>query len=84
VLSASYAAFCRNYGDYDTDAVGPHNWNEEALEAMTADLEPLWAELLSDIDSRQETATVLVEELFDSAPHDLGALLKPTSSLAVA
>lgn len=41
-ITASYSAFCRNYGDYCTPVAGSHNWNQEAVSAMAEDLRSPW------------------------------------------
>ncbi|EEU37779.1 uncharacterized protein NECHADRAFT_102212 [Fusarium vanettenii 77-13-4] len=63
----SYAAFCRQYGDYCTPAVGPHNWNEEIMEGMVEDLEDPWQELCNSIQQRQTNLVERVDTLLDTA-----------------
>ena len=38
----TYAAFCRNYGTHQTEAVGDHCWNAELLERMQRAWERPW------------------------------------------
>ncbi|KAJ4171103.1 hypothetical protein NW754_007247 [Fusarium falciforme] len=64
---ASYAAFCRQYGDYCTPAVGPHNWNEEIMEGMIEDLEDPWQQLCNSIQQRQTNLVERVDTLLDMA-----------------
>lgn len=61
--AASYAAFCRKYGDHETPAVGSHNWNEEAMESMISDLETPWQNLLSTLQNRHRRTALLIENL---------------------
>lgn len=63
--TASYAAFCRRYGDYCTPAAGKHNWNEEAINQMVQDLKRPWEALCSCIEDREVEAEVLLENLTD-------------------
>lgn len=72
ILSATYSTFCVNYGSHCTPAVGSHDWNEEAMEVMTSDLELRWTDLLGDIEDRQERARILIQESFDWARQYLG------------
>ncbi|KAH6887646.1 hypothetical protein B0T10DRAFT_490140 [Thelonectria olida] len=62
---ASYAAFCRNYGDYSTPAVGCRNWNEEAIEEMTKDLNQPWKDLRRLIDTRHGSVETLLDDLLE-------------------
>jgi hypothetical protein len=70
--AATYAAFCRNYGDYNTRAVGPHNWNEEAIERMAGHLAAPWQSLHSELHDRHERIEMLIEDLMDWAIQYLG------------
>ncbi|RMJ15686.1 hypothetical protein CDV36_004625 [Fusarium kuroshium] len=63
----SYSAFCRQYGDYSTRAVGPHNWNEEMMEGMVQDLEDPWQDFRSILQQRQTNLVQQVETILDSA-----------------
>ncbi|KAL6357126.1 hypothetical protein LRP88_10744 [Fusarium phalaenopsidis] len=69
---ASYAAFCRQYGDYCTPAVGPHNWNEEIMEGMIEDLEDPWQVLCNSIQQRQTNLVESVDTLLDTASEQFG------------
>ncbi|KAM0427908.1 hypothetical protein ACHAPT_007367 [Fusarium lateritium] len=64
---ASYSAFCRQYGDYCTPAVGPHNWNEEAIDGMVQDLEDPWQDLCSSLQDRQTSLVQRVDDMLDTA-----------------
>jgi hypothetical protein len=46
---ASYKAFCSNYGDYKTRAVGKRCWNKEAITAMRTDMQPVWDKFTVDV-----------------------------------
>ncbi|RSM10793.1 hypothetical protein CEP52_003372 [Fusarium oligoseptatum] len=63
----SYSAFCRQYGDYSTGAVGPHNWNEEMMEGMVQDLEDPWQEFRNILQQRQTNLVQQVETILDAA-----------------
>lgn len=54
-MIASYAAFCRNYGDHTTAKMGYRNWNEEAMESMVSDLEDPWEGFLLQLQDWQES-----------------------------
>jgi hypothetical protein len=70
--AATYAAFCRNYGNYNTVKVGSHNWNEEVIERMINDLAVPWQSLLSTLQERHERIVLLIEDLMDWAVRYLG------------
>ncbi|KAH7243016.1 hypothetical protein B0J15DRAFT_92977 [Fusarium solani] len=63
----TYSAFCRQYGDYCTPAVGAHNWNEEIIEGMVQDLENPWQELCNSLQQRQASLIQSVETMLDAA-----------------
>ncbi|KAF7549239.1 hypothetical protein G7Z17_g6514 [Cylindrodendrum hubeiense] len=69
---ASYAAFCRQYGDYSTPAAGSHNWNEEAIDGMVKDLKRPWKTLCSHLVDQETQVESLVEELTDWSIQYLG------------
>jgi hypothetical protein len=71
-LTASYSAFCRNFGNHTTEKVGTHNWNEEAIEQMTRELTTPWQELRSAIKSNIESYCIFIEELMDWVIDYLG------------
>jgi hypothetical protein len=47
---SSFSAFCRNYGDYSTKAIGHCHWNEEAIAAASRDLRRLWDDFTLSIE----------------------------------
>ncbi|KAM5358468.1 hypothetical protein ACJZ2D_015255 [Fusarium nematophilum] len=63
----TYSAFTRNYGDHFTSAVGSHNWNEEAMEGMSGDLETPWEDLLLRLQERQTSLGSHIETITDEA-----------------
>jgi hypothetical protein len=68
----SYSAFCRKFGDHYTKAVGSHNWNEEAIERMVADLDAPWQTLRSTLTNQYENATTVIEDLMEWVIQHLG------------
>lgn len=78
--TATYSAFCRQYGYHSTGAVGLHNWNEEAIEGMVQDLSGPWQGLCSVLVRRNERTVLLIEDLMDWAIQYLG---KPCTSYSV-
>lgn len=73
---ASYAAFCRQFGNHCTPAAGKHNWNEEAIDGMVKDLKRPWKALCARIEDREIETGRFVEELTDWSIQYLG---KPSS-----
>lgn len=66
----TYSAFCRNYGAYDSKAVGYHDWNEEAMVAMTQDLEDPWSALYQSISALgDETMSTISDALEGAVDH---------------
>ncbi|KAK4460492.1 hypothetical protein QBC42DRAFT_298555 [Cladorrhinum samala] len=81
---SSYAAFCRNFGDHSTPKAGYHNWNEEALKAMSEDLEQPWENLQSALDEESERMSESFDAAFKSALKCLDILAKyPAASKAL-
>ncbi|KAK8030148.1 hypothetical protein PG993_011439 [Apiospora rasikravindrae] len=76
---STYSAFCRNYGNYRTPAVGSHDWNEEAIEAMVGDLTPLWSQLCGSIEQSHEQLIGQVQELMGWATQYLDTELDDSS-----
>jgi hypothetical protein len=72
--AATYSAFCQKYGDHSTNAVGPHNWNEEVIERMVRDLSAPWQGLRSILRSRNDRTVLLIDDLMDWAIQYLGKL----------
>jgi hypothetical protein len=71
---ASYAAFCRKFGDYKTHAAGRHCWNEEIIEGMKMDLAGPWTQfrtLAKDFFKRRSNAVGLS---FEQALEPLRAI----------
>jgi len=64
---ATYAAFCRKYGDHYTEAVGSHNWNEEAIESMATALAAPWQTLTTTLQNQHDSADNLIQDLLDWA-----------------
>ncbi|KAF4971538.1 hypothetical protein FZEAL_9822 [Fusarium zealandicum] len=60
---ASYSAFCRQYGDHTTPAVGSRNWNEEAIAGMVQELENPWQDLCVSLKQGQ---TDLVDHIISA------------------
>lgn len=71
-LAATYSAFCRNFGDYFTEKVGRHNWNEEAIEQMARDLETPWETLKSTFSRDLEGRENRIQQLMDWVIEYLG------------
>jgi hypothetical protein len=63
---ATYAAFCRKYGDHATPAVGPHNWNDDIISAMRADLESEWTSLICEARQRIQDTIEFISNLFQN------------------
>ncbi|KAF5543358.1 hypothetical protein FNAPI_9680 [Fusarium napiforme] len=63
----SYSAFCRNFGDYCTPAIGSRNWNEEAMDDMVTDLEGPWEGMCGTIQERQSSMLENADEFADMA-----------------
>ncbi|KAF5644498.1 hypothetical protein F52700_2498 [Fusarium sp. NRRL 52700] len=71
VWNSSYSAFCRNFGDYCTPAIGSRNWNEEAMDEMVGDLEGPWEEMCDALQERQSTMLENADEFTDTAIEKL-------------
>ena len=68
----TYSAFCRQYGDYCTPAVGEHNWNKEAMQAMVTDLTEPWDNLRSRLRNLNECTTRSIQNLMNTEFQELG------------
>ena len=66
-LLASFAAFCRNYGDYYTPAVGGHCWNSEATKVMVTYMNTQWQTFCQDIQAHQDKSFGSIEDTFNRA-----------------
>ncbi|KAF5628695.1 hypothetical protein F25303_10328 [Fusarium sp. NRRL 25303] len=71
VWNSSYSAFCRNFGDYCTPAIGSRNWNEEAMDDMFTDLEGPWEEMSGALQERQSSMLENADEFADLAIEKL-------------
>ncbi|KAI1844902.1 hypothetical protein JX266_008918 [Neoarthrinium moseri] len=78
---ASYAAFCRNHGEYYTQAVGSRCWNAEMIETMANDLDRPWQVLLESVQSHQEDLLSSVQESIDWAIQYLETEIQRSSEL---
>ncbi|SCO45533.1 uncharacterized protein FFNC_10346 [Fusarium fujikuroi] len=67
----SYSAFCRNFGNYCTPAIGSRNWNEEAMGEMASDLERPWEEMCGALQERQLNMLESADEFADMAMERL-------------
>uniref|UniRef100_L2G701 DUF7605 domain-containing protein n=1 Tax=Colletotrichum fructicola (strain Nara gc5) TaxID=1213859 RepID=L2G701_COLFN len=72
----TYGAFCRNYGNYCTPAVGPHDWNQDIIAKMARDLTPQWKQMLSSVQGRLNTGVENLEDEMDAAMELLSAELE--------
>ncbi|EXK95623.1 hypothetical protein FOQG_04173 [Fusarium oxysporum f. sp. raphani 54005] len=68
---SSYSAFCRNFGDYCTPAIGSRNWNEEAMDEMVSDLGGPWEEMCGSLQERQSSILENADEFADMAIEKL-------------
>lgn len=72
-LAATYIAFCRHYGEHDTEATTKRrNWNKEAIEQMVRDLAAPWQDLKCTLQKRLEEDSKLIEELMVWAIEHIG------------
>ncbi|RKK77915.1 hypothetical protein BFJ69_g5912 [Fusarium oxysporum] len=71
VYNSSYSAFCRNFGDYCTPAIGSRNWNEEAMDEMVSDLGGPWEEMCGSLQERQSSMLENAYEFADMAIEKL-------------
>jgi len=70
----TYTAFCQHNGIYRTDAVGYHNWNEEAMTAMVRDVTAQWDTFMEQLQDRSSAITTFVDDALDSASTQLSKL----------
>lgn len=61
---SSYRAFCSNYGDHATPAVGACCWNEEAMQGMKNDLSKVWDSFQVDLDAEIERVNATAAHTF--------------------
>ncbi|KAF4944710.1 hypothetical protein FGADI_12485 [Fusarium gaditjirri] len=71
IYNSSYSAFCRNFGDYCTPAIGSRNWNEEAMDEMVTDLGRPWEEMCGALQERQSSMLENADEFADMAIEKL-------------
>ncbi len=64
---ATYAAFCRQYGTYNTGAAGYHCWNEEAMSAMNDDLTDPLDRFQRSVHRELHNASAFVSQTLDWA-----------------
>ncbi|KAF4415669.1 hypothetical protein FACUT_13229 [Fusarium acutatum] len=67
VWNSSYSAFCRNFGDYCTPAIGSRNWNEEAMDEMVIDMEGPWEGMCCALQERQSSMLENADAFADMA-----------------
>ncbi|KAH7161710.1 hypothetical protein EDB81DRAFT_683686 [Dactylonectria macrodidyma] len=79
---SSYAAFCRQFGNYCTPAAGKHNWNEEAIDGMVQDLKNPWRAFRAIISYREAEIEKLIEELTDWSIEYLTSCLSDVPDIA--
>ncbi|KAK3367927.1 hypothetical protein B0H63DRAFT_490012 [Podospora didyma] len=70
----TYAAFCRHNGIHTTAKAGYHNWNEEAIEAMTRDLSDPWSTFQQLLRDRAGIVATFINEAFGPASEHLTSL----------
>ncbi|KAM0739598.1 hypothetical protein ACQRIT_004782 [Beauveria bassiana] len=77
---ASYSAFCRQYGNHTTNAVGYHDWNGEANGQMARHMKSPWQTLIS----RAQAEEVRITEFLTSSTNYVAGKLEnhTISSLA--
>ncbi|EDU46388.1 conserved hypothetical protein [Pyrenophora tritici-repentis Pt-1C-BFP] len=63
---SSYKAFCSNYGDYSTGAIGYRCWNEEAIHHMKTDMVNVWTNLALDLEVRVQDLLGAIADAFEN------------------
>lgn len=81
--TATYAAFCRHYGRYDSRAIGFHDWNEEVIEAMADDLTGPWQGLRNTLLQRQGHVTGSIRVSTSTGIEFLGKPLRLLDKLTL-
>ncbi|KAF6826582.1 Nuclear GTPase SLIP-GC 3 [Colletotrichum musicola] len=71
---ATYSAFCRNFGNHSTPAVGQHDWNERIIHGMIDDLASPWERLCLFFQEKLEDTTLLIEQVMDRSMEFIGKL----------
>ncbi|KAM3454443.1 hypothetical protein NHJ6243_008888 [Beauveria neobassiana] len=57
MVRSTYSAFCRQYGNYTTNAVGHHDWNGEANGQMARHMKSPWQTLVSRAQAEEARIT---------------------------
>lgn len=70
----TYNAFCRKFGDYMSDAVGYHCWNEEIITGMTKSLTQEWEMFRQRVRDFFRLRGEMLHRLFAQALHPLQAI----------
>ncbi|KUL85849.1 hypothetical protein ZTR_07402 [Talaromyces verruculosus] len=78
---STYAAFCRNYGDYISGSVGYRCWNEEAISSMKNDISGLWDPFNTDVDTFLNQISLSIEEVFRNSLKVTGDTVNSDRSL---
>ncbi|KIW75046.1 hypothetical protein Z517_11817 [Fonsecaea pedrosoi CBS 271.37] len=79
---STYAAFCRNYGDYSTSSTEIRRcWNQEAIQAMVTQMATPWRTFKQALEDSQENLLNRTEDCFDEAIILCGSTNVPTRSL---
>lgn len=66
--SATYSAFCRNYGNHMTAATRVRRcWNDEAMQAMVTRMERPWQDFRQTMLRLEEGVSEAIETSFDRA-----------------
>lgn len=73
IFTGSYAAWLRNDGDWYTETEKYRNWNMEVMRDMSADIEPPWDDLLSDIRTHHLNLKQCLGAYWDEAIVALGS-----------
>ncbi|OAL35776.1 hypothetical protein AYO20_04926 [Fonsecaea nubica] len=81
-LAGTYAAFCRNYGDYSTSSTEIRRcWNQEAIQAMITQMATPWRTFKQALEDSQDHLLNRTEDCFDEAIILCGSTNIPTRSL---
>lgn len=64
---SSYKAFCSNYGEHATNAMGYHCWNEEAIKGMKGDMSAVWDSLMVEFEVQLEQINGAIDQAFGNA-----------------
>ncbi|KAK0617536.1 hypothetical protein B0T14DRAFT_435213 [Immersiella caudata] len=72
---STYAAFCRQYGNHSTAAVGDHDWNTEAMETMADNIAPHYRTFHAAIQAHFDATIRSISQGLERAYEDLGPRL---------